>query len=184
MKNYVYIDYENAGNNIKQYPKINGKYFFFVGYNQKSFSEPKLQPGDKRKVIILPACGKNAADFIIAYNLPKYDHLKDVRHFILSKDKGFDILISQVNQLRNRDAVTRIENLDSFQNVRNDYYEKATRNLTKIGKVKRPKKEKTLHSHLKALLPTAQESEINSIVQQMYASKFVEQKANGQIVYK
>ena len=184
MKNYVYIDYENAGNNIKEYPKINGKYFFFVGFNQKSFPEPKLQPGDKKKVIKLPACGNNAADFIIAYNLPKYDHLKDVRHFILSKDKGFDILISHVNQMRNREAVTRIENLDAFQNAYNDNYEKAVRNLSKIEKVRRPKKERTLLSYLKTLFPTESESQINSIVQQMNESKFVIKKNNGQIEYK
>ena len=185
MKNYVYIDYENAGNNIKEYPKINGKYFFFVGFNQKSFPDPKLQPGDKKKVIKLTRCEKNAADFLIAYNLQKYDHMKDVRHFILSKDKGFDVLIEHVNQWRNRDVVTRIENLELFQGkVHDNNYEKAIRNLTSIAKVKHPKKEKTLRSYLKALLPSLCDTEINNINQQMYANKFVVKETDGKIAYK
>lgn len=32
---YVYVDYENMGN-IKELAPINGKYFFFIGSNQKT----------------------------------------------------------------------------------------------------------------------------------------------------
>ena len=33
MKKIVYVDYENM-NNIKSLPKIDGKYFFFIGAKQ------------------------------------------------------------------------------------------------------------------------------------------------------
>ena len=35
MQKYIYVDYENM-NNLETYPKIDGKYFFFIGANQTS----------------------------------------------------------------------------------------------------------------------------------------------------
>lgn len=39
MKKYIYVDYENM-NNLKNFPKIDGKYFFFIGEKQHQLQNP------------------------------------------------------------------------------------------------------------------------------------------------
>ena len=72
MKKYVYVDYENM-NNLKDFPKIDGKYFFFIGAKQTSIPKSLVFASNDSNVewIEIEDYEKNALDFHIAYYLMK-----------------------------------------------------------------------------------------------------------------
>ena len=96
-------------NNAKTFPKIDGKYFFFIGANQNKIPTTLAMASNESAVefIQVESTGKNALDFYIAYYLAKKDSEKDVFHCIWSKDKGFDPLISFINKKTNSKIVKR-----------------------------------------------------------------------------
>lgn len=110
MKKYIYIDYENKGD-IKEFPKIDGRYYVFVGAKQN----PKIAPSQNVKILKIVGSGKNAADLHIAFYLQKYINVTDVEHFIVSNDKGFDVLVKHINN--DGKKVSRIESLNQVLNL-------------------------------------------------------------------
>ena len=96
---YVYVDYENMGN-IKELVPINGKYFCFIGSNQKKLSANLVFATEEISVkeisvkwISIEGSGKNALDFHIAYYLGVQSSEENITHYILSKDKGMILLL-------------------------------------------------------------------------------------------
>ncbi len=87
MKVYVYIDYENMGK-LQSLPPIDGKYFVFIGAEQKSVPTSLVLAQNENQIewIQISGNGKNALDFHIAYFLAKHDSEENVLHYILSKD--------------------------------------------------------------------------------------------------
>ncbi len=49
MKNYVYIDYENAGNNIKEYPKSMGSTSFLLDSTRSRFLTKNCSQETRKK---------------------------------------------------------------------------------------------------------------------------------------
>lgn len=201
MKKYVYVDYENM-NNLKDFPKIDGKYFFFIGAKQTSIPKSLVLASNDSTVewIEIEGSGKNALDFHIAYYLAKNDTNTDAIHFILSKDKGFDPLISSINRNHSSKIVKRIISLtdinsSSTKNVENTStkeqniilakYEKVLKNLKGIAKSKRPKSESKLKAHIQSFAKSDNwsDNEIQNIIEELYRKRNISKGANNRISY-
>ena len=201
MKKYVYVDYENM-NSLKDYPKIDGKYFFFIGAKQTSIPKSLVFASNESEVewIEIEGSGKNALDFHIAYYLAKNDSEKDVMHYVLSKDKGFDPLISSINKNHNSKIVKRIISLNDLsstatksientnskeQDIILGKYEKVLKNLKGIAKNKRPKSESKLKSHIQSFSKNENwaDSDIQNIIDELYRKRNISKGANNRISY-
>jgi hypothetical protein len=189
LKNYVYVDFENLSN-LKSFARISGKYIFFIGSTQNKISSDLIVSSNNINVdwIRIDGNGKNALDFYIAYYLSKYDSEKDVNHFILSKDTGFDPLIKHLS--KKGVSVQRIITLEDINRKKSSSkknspknYEACVKNLTKITKAKRPKSVKTLTSHLMTILEETNEQNISLIIDEMYRNKFISSGQNKRIKY-
>lgn len=113
MQHYIYIDYENVSN-IKSLPKLeNVKYFVFVGAKQK----PKLSyaPGTRVRIIKIENIGKNALDYKLKEFMQSRTNVQNTMHFIISKDKGYDECINEINLKRQCKIAYRREGLNFLQ---------------------------------------------------------------------
>lgn len=201
MKKFVYVDYENM-NNLKKCPKIDGKYFFFVGAKQKSIPKSLVFASNDSDVewIEIDGSGKNALDFHIAYYLAKNDSEKDVLHYILSKDSGFDPLVSFINKKHNSKTVKRIISLSDLvgaaqkstdmtptkeQKEISDKYEKVFNNLKGIEKSKRPKTELKLKTHIQVFGKKNKwtDDDIQNILDELYRKRNISKGGNNRLSY-
>lgn len=200
MRKFVYVDYENM-NNLKKCPKIDGKYFFFVGAKQKSIPKSLVFASNDSDVewIEIDGTGKNALDFHIAYYLAKNDSEKDVSHYILSKDSGFDPLVSFINKKHNSKIVKRIISLNDLvvvsqkstdmmptkeQKEISDKYEKVLNNLKGIAKSKRPKTEAKLKAHIQAYGKDKwSDNDIQNILDELYRKGNISKGGNNRLSY-
>ncbi len=200
MRKFVYVDYENM-NNLKKCPKIDGKYFFFIGEKQASVPKSLVVVSNDSDVewIEIVGSGKNALDFHIAYYLAKNDSEKDVSHYILSKDKGFDPLVSFINKKHNSKIVKRIISLNDLvvgsqkstdmmptkeQKEISDKYEKVLNNLKGIAKSKRPKTEAKLKAHIQAYGKDKwPDNDIQNILDELYRKGNISKGGNNRLSY-
>ena len=116
VKTILFIDYENISNfNLDNINANIIKIYIFVGNNQKKIPiELVIQIqkfGNNVKWIKITGQGKNALDFHIAFYLGLLNQKvqKDIHFIILTKDSGFDALISYLNNLGRK--CKRIESL-------------------------------------------------------------------------
>ncbi|WP_407392641.1 PIN domain-containing protein [Methanobrevibacter sp.] len=200
MKVYVYIDYENMGK-LQSLPPIDGKYFVFIGAEQKSVPTSLVLAQNENQIewIQISGNGKNALDFHIAYFLAKHDSEKEVMHYILSKDQGFDPLIHFVNQTKGgEECVKRIVTLEDISNdsstccnnsKRTDdesFKEKRDIVLKNLKKIKsKPKSENALKKHIQTLSGNDKWNEeiVNDIVEDLYRQRFISKGSNNRISY-
>ena len=194
MRKFVYVDYENM-NNLKKCPKIDGKYFFFIGEKQASVPKSLVVSSNDSDVewIEIVGSGKNALDFHIAYYLAKNDSEKDVSHYILSKDKGFDPLVSFINKKHNSKIVKRIISLNDLVVVSQkstdmmptkEQYEKVLNNLKGITKSKRPKTEAKLKAHIQAYGKDKwSDDDIQNILDELYRKGNISKGGNNRLSY-
>lgn len=113
MQRYIYIDYENMSN-IKELPRLeNVKYFVFIGANQK----PKLSyvPGTRVRIIKIEKTGKNALDYKLKDFMQKRINVQNTMHYIISKDKGYDACINDINLKKARKIAYRREGINFLQ---------------------------------------------------------------------
>lgn len=198
MEKYIYIDYENMSNLKNLLPGKDKKYFFFIGANQNKIPKSLVIDSDEVciKWIEIEGQGKNALDFYIAYFIAKNDEHKDVQHFILSKDTGFDPLISYINKTKSREIVRRIITLDDIHKNEKDKNikanaknieqrcEKVLENLKGIQSKKRPQSERSLKAHITTCLgkDDLTDEEIQKIIDELYRKKSIS-KGNNRISY-
>lgn len=193
MKKYIYVDYENMSNLKNLSPGEDRKYFFFIGAGQERIQKSLVLDSNEVCVewIGIEGQGKNALDFYIAYFIAKNDEQKDVQHFILSKDKGFDPLISYINKRKSCEIVHRIITLDELNNIQGNEkditqkYEKVLDNLRGIQSTKRPKGENKLKAHIHTLSKKEDwtDEEIQKIINELYRKKVISKGKNNQISY-
>lgn len=200
MKKYIYIDYENMSNLKNLLAGEDRTYFFFIGAGQKRIPKDLVLDSNEVSVkwVNIEGQGKNALDFHIAYYIAKKDAENNVQHFILSKDKGFDPLISHINKEKSHNIVQRIITLDEIQeneknkNVKsnakdnsiNQKCEKVLENLKNIQSAKRPKSEKKMKPHIQTVLKKENltDEEIQKIIDELYRRKNIS-KSNNRISY-
>lgn len=200
MNVYVYIDYENMGK-LQSLPPIDGKYFVFIGAEQKSIPTSLVLAQNENQIewIQISGNGKNALDFHIAYFLAKHDSEENMLHYILSKDQGFDPLIHFVNQTKGgEECVKRIVTLEDISNdsstccnnsKRTDdesFKEKRDIVLKNLKKIKsKPKSENALKKHLQTLSGNDKWNEeiVNDIVEDLYRQRFISKGSNNRLSY-
>ena len=189
---YVYVDYENMGN-IKELVPINGKYFFFIGSNQKTVPSRLVVATNGMSVewISIEGTGKNALDFHIAYYLGVRSSEENVVHYILSKDKGYDPLIASINKKSHRDIAKRIISLDDLKDkkphedkIESQIYDRVKTHFNNIQKNKRPKSEKSLKNTIKTqILKNLGDKEVDKIIDELYRSSYISKGANNHVTY-
>lgn len=164
MQSFIYVDYENMSN-LKEMPKINGKYFFFIGNKQKSLPRSLVTTTNQNFVewVEISGNGKNALDFHIAFFLGINKNEKNTVHYVLSKDKGYDVLINFIKNkykvnIKRIEKICEIEEKIKFLDLNGSIknfdvlYEKAISGLSKINQNNFPKSIKRLENLLKSIL--------------------------------
>lgn len=189
---YVYVDYENMGN-IKELVPINGKYFFFIGSNQKTVPSSLVVATNGMSVewIIIEGTGKNALDFHIAYYLGVKSSEENIIHYILSKDKGYDPLITSINKKSHKDIAKRIISLDDLKDkkphedkIESQIYDRVMSHFNNIQKNKRPKSEKSLKNTIKTqILKNLGDKEVDKIIDELYRKSYISKGANNHVTY-
>ena len=186
MKKYVYVDYENMGN-IKTLIPIEGQYFFFIGSNQNSIPKSLVMATNGTKVewVSIEGSGKNALDFHIAY----YLGLKageEAKHYILSKDKGYDPLITSINKKAKQDIVKRIISMDDLKHKDEKEKEESpdfktlVNRINSIAKVRRPKSERKLKTFIKGqIFPQMSDENIMKLIDELYRKKIISKGQNS-----
>ncbi|WP_036300528.1 PIN domain-containing protein [Methylotenera sp. L2L1] len=117
-KNYVLIDYENV--QIKSLSLLSNEQFevtVFLGVNNTKLSTEfvlsKEKLGPRAKYVRLEKAGGNALDFHIAFYLGKIvAHDPNGFFHIISKDKGFDTLITHLKSIKTLSA--RSESIEAM----------------------------------------------------------------------
>lgn len=193
MKEYIYVDYENMSNLKNLLPGEDRKYFFFIGAEQKTIPSSLAIATNKVSVewVKIEGQGKNALDFYIAYFIAKNDEQDDVKHFILSKDKGFDPLISYINKSKSCEIVRRIITLDELDDIQENEKdiiqkcEKVLDNLNSIQSARRPKSENKLKAHIHTFSKKEnwKDEEIQKIIDELYRKKSISKGKNNRISY-
>ena len=109
---FIYIDGENRGD-IDYLPKIeNGKYFYFLGMNQKD--SIKCEKGMKLKKIKMDKQEKNYLDCNLIDCLQKRINLKNTIHYIISEDKDYLPWIIFYNTKVKKEIVKQIHKIDEI----------------------------------------------------------------------
>lgn len=199
MSRMLYIDYENVQRvDLKGLDQRDLKVWLFTGVAQSKIpidlAKSIQSLGDKLHWITIDGNGPNALDFHIAYYLGVHaaQNTRD-EHFLLSKDKGFDPLISHVgkNNIRCKRIASTAE-LQSTQRIAakvkrmpdsDGVYAKVLTNLGKIEQTKRPRNRKTLRQYVRTLAgKSPSEQRVDQLVEQLFASAIVAE-SNGRLTY-
>jgi len=173
--NYVLIDYENV--QAIELDKIHGlnlNVWIFTGENQKKIPtdlvQNLLKVDPKPTLVVIDGNGKNALDFHIAFYLGELA-TKDPNGFfhIISKDTGFDPLISHLKQ--KKIFFARESSIDDIPLIK---YGKTQSTSERIEIIKkklpqaRPRTMKSLKSSIQAIfLKTLSEPDIDEIINEM-----------------
>lgn len=186
MKKYVYVDYENMGN-IKTLVPIEGQYFFFIGSNQNSIPKSLVlaTKGTKVEWVAVEGSGKNALDFHIAYYLG-LNAKENVKHYILSKDKGYDPLIASINKKAKQDIVKRIISMDDLKHKDETEKEESpdfktlVHKINSVAKVRRPKSESKLKTFITGqIFPQMSDENIMKLIDELYRKKIISKGQNS-----
>jgi hypothetical protein len=173
--NYVLIDYENV--QAIELDKIHGlnlNVWIFTGENQKKIPtdlvQNLLKVDPKPTLVVIDGNGKNALDFHIAFYLGELA-TKDPNGFfhIISKDTGFDPLISHLKQ--KKIFCARESSIDDIPLIK---YGKTQSTSERIEIIKkklpqaRPRTMKSLKSSIQAIfLKALSEPDIDEIINEM-----------------
>ncbi len=172
------IDYENVLQvDISAVDKESYNVKIFVGASQNKIPFDLVAAaqafGPNIEWVKIDASGKNALDFHIAYFLGKYSQIQPNHKFIvLSKDAGFDPLIRFLN--KNGVSCSRINSLlELDKNTRkgkpeDSEVEKIIKNLNKIDSNKRPRTRMSLTKHVKTVLNTDIDSEVQNAIDSLF----------------
>ncbi len=182
--NYVLIDYENVQpKNLEVLSSHPFKVFVFVGANQTKvpfdLANAMQRMGKDATYIKIAGNGPNALDFHIAYYIGELVQ-KDPGGFyhIISKDKGFDPLISHLKDKKIR--VQREKDLAEIPVLRmstatsdDDKIIAIVNNLSGRGQ-SRPRKLKTLANTINSLFTEKlDEKQLNSLINKLKSLKYI-----------
>jgi hypothetical protein len=196
----LYVDYENVQSiDLSRIAELDCKVWLFTGVSQSRIPIELVKSaqafGTRLNWVTIAGNGSNALDFHIAYYLGLHSALypKD-EYFILSKDKGFDPLvthlvskkigcrrISSISELgvtgRPSSRTKKIVDTDGA-------YAKVAGNLSRIREDKRPRNRKTLRQHVRSLVGKSEsEQKVDQILEQLFAARVVIEEG-GKLSYK
>ena len=199
MSRVLYIDYENVQRvDLNRLDQRDLKVWLFTGVGQSKIpidlAKSIQSLGDKLRWITIDGNGPNALDFHIAYYLGVHtaQSSKD-EHFLLSKDKGFDPLLSHLG--RNNIRCKRIASIAEVQPAQrttprvkrvpdsDGVYTKVLTNLRKIEPTKRPRSRKTLRQYVRMLAGKApSEQRLDQLIERLFGSGVIAE-SNGRVTY-
>ena len=188
--NYVLIDYENVQpKNLEILASHPFKVFVFVGANQTKvpfdLAQAMQTMGEDATYIKIAGNGPNALDFHIAYYIGELAHSDPAGFYhIISKDKGFDPLISHLKDKKIR--VQREKDLAEIPVLRmstatsdDDKITAIVKNLSGRGQ-SRPRKVKTLANTINSLFTEKlDEEQLNSLINKLKAKKYIAVNQNN-----
>ncbi len=196
--NYVLIDLENIQpEHMSVLAGQNFKVIVFVGQNQSKISfdlASALQNlGGNAEYIKIQGNGPNALDFHIAFYIGQFSKENSDAHFhIISKDKGFDPLIThleskQIQAQRHKDLseiplpkpanATQKEHAHVSKSansaIKEDHVQKIVKSLIALGNAK-PRNLKTLSNSINSVFQKRLgEDELNALIDELVKRKIV-----------
>ncbi|MFT6549978.1 MAG: hypothetical protein ACJA1I_000004 [Zhongshania marina] len=191
--NYVFIDFENVQpKNLELLGKHPFRVYVFVGANQTKISfdlaSTMQDLGDNAKYIKIFGNGPNALDFHIAFYVGELAANNPKAYFhIISKDKGFDPLVSH---LKTRGLkVQRFNDLAEIPVLRmaaststDEKVSTIVANLISRGQ-SRPRKVKTLQNTINTLFTTKLDNqELQKLISNLQQLKYI-QINDGNVTY-
>jgi hypothetical protein len=162
----------------------------FVGASQKAVPIELVTSAQKLGARVewqrVEGNGGNALDFHIACHLGRVlERASHLHCIVLSKDKGFDPLLRQLNKsgLKSRRINSMLELDPKAAPVEDLNYKRVVEVLGKSEKKTRPRKRKTLSQHISAMFQKKlPQTDIDRIIDMLFAKKMISE-ANDSITY-
>ena len=188
-KNYIFIDRENVRE--EEFERIEGKPAYLTilfGPNQKSVPLPVVRSirdhAERIEIIETPVQGKNALDFILAYEIGRRAEKDPEGYFhIIAKDADYDALSRHLKS--NGFHASRKASLAEIPLFMNRA-ERASYVIThfKNGNSPRPGKRKTLENALQALFArTLNDEELQYLIGRLVHAKVLTIGEKDQVIY-
>jgi hypothetical protein len=191
--NYIFVDFENIHEvDLDLIADKPVEVILVLGERNKNLPtelvEKLLQYSAKVRLIKTGHAGKNALDFVLAYHIGAQAVADAKGYFhILSRDKGFDALILHLKD--NGIFAARHEEFGKIPVLQKgppSLDERVTLITAHFAghKTNRPKKEKTLRSHVHTHLgKKLSEAELNATIKALTDRKIIEITAAGAVAY-
>ena len=184
------VDYENVQQVDFSLLDDSTNVILFVGASQKSIPIELVTSAQKLGARVdwqrVEGNGSNALDFHIACHLGRVlETARQTRCVVLSKDKGFDPLLRQLNKigLRCRRINSLLEIDPKVALVDNPNYERVVEVLRRSEKKTRPRKRKTLSQHISSMFQKKiGQRDIDRIIDLLFANKMISE-SNTTITY-
>lgn len=192
--NYIFVDFENT--QVHDVRLISGKpviLLLVMGDKQKQLPIPLIKQllahADQVGLIEANCAGKNALDFVLSYHVGQWAKQDPTGYFhIVSKDKGFDPLITHLKQLKV--SAARYDEFDQIpvfvdhqKTTVNDKILLLTERFSKPG-VGRPAKREKLLAYINATFSRQlPESEVLGLVQDMQQRKLIAINGDNKVTY-
>jgi hypothetical protein len=191
--NYIFVDFENT--QVHDIGLISGKpvvLLFVMGDKQKQLPitliKQLLAHADQVGLIEANCSGKNALDFVLSFHVGQWAKQDPTGYFhIVSKDKGFDPLITHLKQLKVSAA-----RHDEFAQIP-VFVDPTALPLDKIGLLtkrfsqhvaNRPATRDSLMSHINSTFAKRlSENEVVGLVKQLEQRKLININENNKVSY-
>jgi hypothetical protein len=188
-KNYIFIDRENVRE--EEFDRIGGKPAYLTilfGPNQKSVPLPIVRlirdHAERIEIIETPVQGKNALDFILAYEIGRRAVQDPEGYFhIIAKDGGYDALLLHLKSKKiHASRRASLAEIPLFMN-RNERAAYVTAHFGN-GNSPRPGKRKGLENALQALFArTLEDEELQYLIGRLIHAKLLAIGEKDQVTY-
>jgi hypothetical protein len=188
-KNYIFIDRENVKE--EEFDRIEGKPAYLTilfGPNQKFVPLPIVRQirdhADRIEIIETPVQGKNALDFILAYEIGRRAEKDPHGYFhIIAKDGGYDALLLHLKSRKiHASRRASLAEVPLFMN-RHERVAYITLQFTK-GSISRPSKRQSLENTLQALFArTLDDDDLKFLIDALIRAKILTIGENDQVAY-
>ena len=158
----------------------------FIGSSQKSVPidlvESAQKLGDRVEWQRVEGNGSNALDFHIACHLGRVlEKSPNLHCIVLSKDKGFDPLLRQLNKnglkCQRINSLLELEPKSATEEEPN--FKRVYELLSKSEKKWRPRKRKTLSQHISSMFQkNIAQSDVDRIIDILFANKMISESNN------
>jgi len=187
--NYIYVDFENVQEtDLDRIADKPVKVRLILGERHKSLPVRLVKLiqrfSEQVRLVETGLNGKNALDFVLAYEIGVESEKDPHGYFhVLSRDKGFDALISH---LKDKGILAARHALFSEIPVLMNLAERVNllASQFKVNQTNRPKKQKTLESQIQAVFgKTLSPGEVEETIHGLVAEKTIALSEKGEVDY-
>jgi hypothetical protein len=180
------VDFENVQQVDLSRLRANTSVIIFVGANQKAIPIELVRSaqhlGPRVEWQKVEGNGSNALDFHIACHLGRVlEKSPQVHCTVLSKDKGFDPLLRQLNKIGFKcRRINSLLELDPKSSPADDpSYKRVVDVLGKSEKKSRPRKLKTLSQHISSIFQkNIAQKDVDRVIDMLFANKMISETNN------